>query len=167
MHKKLTSNLCRRSYSILTPALSDILWTSRTGAEQLYIAQIKWNKTLKALSQRQMIGCEWQSRTNKLLNNVRQLVDCIFSWIAEIDGTRVVAVHQCNQSGDEITDVLERPSLIPAAINLPPDEQYHTLELKNISPSLTMPWTTSRTICDLYFIVHFIFHIANCLLCIL
>jgi len=26
---------------------------------------------------------------------------------------------------------------------------------------------TSRTVCDLYFIVHFIFHIANCLLCIL
>ena len=24
-----------------------------------------------------------------------------------------------------------------------------------------------RTVCDLYFIVHFIFHIANCLLCIL
>jgi len=26
--------------------------------------------------------------------------------------------------------------------------------------------STSRTVCDLYFIVHFIFHIANCLLCI-
>jgi len=38
---------------------------------------------------------------------------------------------------------------------------------KNISPSLTMPLPTSRTVCDLYFIVHFIFHIANCLLCIL
>ena len=30
-----------------------------------------------------------------------------------------------------------------------------------------MPWSTSRTVCNLYFIVHFIFHIANCLLCIL
>ena len=30
-----------------------------------------------------------------------------------------------------------------------------------------MPWPTSRIICNLYFIVHFIFHIANCLLCIL
>jgi len=30
-----------------------------------------------------------------------------------------------------------------------------------------MPLSTSRTVCDLYFIVHFIFHIANCLLCIL
>ena len=30
-----------------------------------------------------------------------------------------------------------------------------------------MPLPTSRTVCDLYFIVHFIFHIANCLLCIL
>jgi len=39
--------------------------------------------------------------------------------------------------------------------------------LENISPSLTMPLPTSRTVCDLYFIVHFIFHIANCLLCIL
>jgi len=38
---------------------------------------------------------------------------------------------------------------------------------KNISPSSTMPLPTSRTVCDLYFIVHCIFHIANCLLCIL
>jgi len=45
--------------------------------------------------------------------------------------------------------------------------QYHTLELKNISPSLTMPWPSSRTVCNSYFIVHFIFHIPNCLLCIL
>ena len=30
-----------------------------------------------------------------------------------------------------------------------------------------MPLPTSRTVCDLYFIVHFIFHIANYLLCIL
>jgi len=28
-----------------------------------------------------------------------------------------------------------------------------------------MPLPTSRTVCDLYFIIHFIFHIANCLLC--
>ena len=35
------------------------------------------------------------------------------------------------------------------------------------SPSSTMPLPTSRTVCDLYFIVHFIFHIANYLLCIL
>jgi len=38
---------------------------------------------------------------------------------------------------------------------------------KNISPSLTMPLPTSRTVCDLYFTVHFIFHIANYSLCIL
>ena len=43
----------------------------------------------------------------------------------------------------------------------------HSRTKKNISPSLTMPLPTSRTVCDLYFIVHFIFHIANCLLCIL
>ena len=30
-----------------------------------------------------------------------------------------------------------------------------------------MPLPTSKTVCDLYFIVQFIFHIANCLLCIL
>jgi len=30
-----------------------------------------------------------------------------------------------------------------------------------------MPWPTSRTVCNLYFIVHFIFHTANCSLCIL
>jgi len=49
----------------------------------------------------------------------------------------------------------------------PQNIQYHTAELKNISPSLTMPWPSSKTVCNLYFIVHIIFHIATCLLCIL
>jgi len=42
--------------------------------------------------------------------------------------------------------------------------QYHTQELKNISPSTTTPLPTSKTVCDLHFIVHFIFYIANVLI---
>lgn len=38
MHKKTDIKLLQKKYSILTPALSDILWTSWTGAEQLYIS---------------------------------------------------------------------------------------------------------------------------------
>ena len=59
----------------------------------------------------------------------------------------------------------ERNNEIFSKLRNPLKYEYHTLELKNTSPSLTMPLPTSRTVCDLYFIVHFIFHIANCLLC--
>jgi len=118
---------------------------------------IKLRKTLKALLLRQLIGCKWQSRTNKLLNNLCQLVDCIFSWIAEIDGTRVVAVHQCNQSGDQITDVLEWPCLISTAINLPSHEQ-NSLTLIN---SVIKQYDFTSTAIQIYIQSIFAKHMAN------
>jgi len=40
-------------------------------------------------------------------DGLRNVVYCIHLWISEVDGLRVVAVHQCNQSRDQITNVLE------------------------------------------------------------
>jgi len=47
------------------------------------------------------------SRTGKLLDSPCKVFNGIFSWISEVDGSGVIAVHERNESGNEITDILE------------------------------------------------------------
>jgi len=58
--------------------------------------------------------------TDHFLDNFSELFDRILFRIAEINWLRVVAVHQRNETLNQITDVLEGPSLITGAVDLQP-----------------------------------------------
>jgi len=60
-----------------------------------------------------------RSHTSKMPDGLCNVIYCIHLWISEVDWLRVVAVHQCNQSRDQITNVLERSCLCSIIINLP------------------------------------------------
>lgn len=76
-------------------------------------------------------------------NHLCKLADRVLFWIAQVHGLSVVLVHQQDQPIDQVVDVLERPCLLPVAIDgqLVPTQCLHDKIADNSAVVLVHPWS--------------------------